>query len=426
MRLNRLSRNVRKGSWRVDKTYIKAGRLLDGAGGEPILDPVIEVTGDRVTGVARGDITGLDGHIIDLGKATLMPGMWDVHVHIWGVRNYSPAEQIINPRDLLVLRAAQDCRNLLQAGFTSVRDCGSVTALSLSRAVKEGTIDGPNIWASGTVISQTGGHADKHYLPISAMRNNDEEWGRLADGPDDCRRAVREAIRMGADFVKICTSGGVGSANTNSLDEHFTPEEIAVMTSEAHRANRRVATHAQGAPGVKNAIKNGVDTVEHGYFLDDECLELMLSKGTYFVPTICLIEVFRRSVKNPLDMPPWRLKKQQLCIEAMEQSFPRAYKAGVKIATGSDYFGAPMRAHGDNADEPITMVNMGMAPKDAIVASTKMSATTVGVERDYGTVAPGKYADIIAIDGNPLSDINLLKTGVRFVMKAGKVKRNDL
>jgi imidazolonepropionase-like amidohydrolase len=408
------------------RTFIRAGLLIDGNGSAPAANPVIVVEGTKVTDIYSGHLPASpDGEVLDLGDMTVMPGLWDAHIHITGTRNYSPAESIINPHDYLVIRAVEDCRNMLWAGITSVRDCGSLIALSLKRAINEGVIPGPHIWASGLVISQTGGHSDPAYLPIETVRSGSDRTGRLADGPDDCRRAAREAIRLGADFVKICTSGGVGSPATHPLNEHFTPPEIAAITSEAHRAGRRVATHAQGAPGIKNAIREGVDTVEHGYFLDDECIDLMLEHGTFLVPTFCLIEVFKASVKRPLDMPPWRLRKQQEVIAAMEASLPMALKAGVKIATGSDYFGPPMRALKDNADEPIVLVKYGMPAMDAIVAATRTAAECVGVERDMGTLEKGKIADIIGIKGNPLEDITLLKSGVSFVMKDGAVFRHD-
>ena len=408
------------------RMFIKAGLLLDGNGSPPLRGPVVVVEDDRVTDVFSGSVpTPAEGTVLDLGGATIMPGMCDAHVHLFGHRGYGVAASIVPPHDLHVLRAGDDCRKMLMAGFTSTRDCGSVIALSLAAASKEGSIAGPHIWASGKVICQTGGHSDAHFLPISVVQNDPNFSGRLADGPDECRKAAREQLRMGADFIKICTSGGVGSEKDHPLDEHLTVPEIAAITEEAHRAGKRVATHAQGAPGVKNAIRAGVDTVEHGYFLDDESISMMLDKGTWFVPTFTLIEVFKTTLARPMDLPPWRLKKQPECIVAMEKSFLKAYKAGVRIAAGTDYFGAPLRAHGDNADEPITMVKYGMRPMDAIVAVTRAGAQCIGVEKDMGTLEKGKIADIIAIKGNPLDDITLLKTGVSFVMKAGRVYKQD-
>jgi len=410
----------------TERIYVRAAAVLDGNGGPALEGAVVVVEGQRITDVYQGELPASpEGTVIDLGPATVMPGMWDAHCHITGTRSYSGADAFTVPAELRTLRAAEDCRRMLWAGITSARDCGSVTAISLARGIREGTIPGPNLWACGKIITQTGGHGDVHYLPLDMVRENPAAGARIADGPDECRAAVREMLRLGADFIKTATSGGVGSEKTHPLDERYTPAEIAAITDEAHRFGRRVASHAQGAPGVKNAILNGVDTIEHGYLIDDECISLMLDRGTYLVPTIALLNVFKAAVSRPLDMPPWRLRKQLELIAVMETNFRRAYEAGVRMATGPDYFGAPMRAHGDNADEPVAMVQYGMKPKDAIVATTRGSAECVGVEDEYGTIAKGRYADIIGLHRNPLDDINQLKEGVFFVMKSGAVFRDD-
>jgi imidazolonepropionase-like amidohydrolase len=410
----------------TQRTFITGQLLLDGNGGSPLPSPVVVVEADRILDVYSGSLPGgVDGQVVDLGDAVLMPGMWDAHCHIAGTRSYSAADAFVIPHDLRVLRAAEDCSKMLQAGVTGARDCGSTIALSLARGIREGTIAGPHLWASGRIITQTGGHGDAHYLPIEMVQDSPDSMARLADGPDECRKAVREMLRLGADFIKIATSGGVGSEKTHPLDERYTPVEIAAITDEAHRFGKLVASHAQAAPGVKNALRNGVDTIEHGYYIDDECVALMLDRGTYFVPTIALLNVFKAAVARPLDMPPWRLRKQLELIAVMETSFRHAVESGVRIATGPDYFGAPMRAHGDSPDEPIAMVQYGMSPAAAIVATTKTSAECVGVGKEYGTVEKGKMADVIGLSDNPLQDITLLKHGVRFVMKAGRIYRND-
>jgi len=396
---------------------LSASLLIDGTGADPIKDAVIIVEGNKIVEVGSKHDVRIPSraHKIELGAKTLMPGMFDVHIHLMGARGYNPAEKIITPHDLLVLRAAEDCFKILKAGFTTVRDCGSTIALSLKRAVESGIIPGPRIYAAGKTLSQTAGHGDIHYLPKEEVL---KQGNLICDGPDECRRAAREALREGADFIKIMTTGGVGSEKDNPWEPQFTIEEIKAITYEAHNVGKRVASHAQGEQGVKNAIISGVDTIEHGYFLDEECIELMLKHGTYYVPTFTLVEVYKRSIQTPYDMPPWRLRKQQLCIEAMPKSLMKAYKAGVKIATGTDYFGAPLRAHGDNADELITMVKYGMKAMDVLVAATKISAECLGIEDTVGTLVSGKIADIIALDGNPLEDITAVKR-VDYVMKEG-------
>lgn len=398
---------------------IVASSIIEGTGSKPIRDGVIIVNGDKIIDVGPIEDVQIpsSANRIDLGKRTIMPGMIDVHVHIRGIRSYSASEGIVIPHDLKVLRAAEDCFTLLKAGFTTVRDCGSRIALSLKRAINANVIPGPRIFAAGRPISQTGGHTDIHYLPREEVLKNGI---LLCDGPDDCRRAAREALRDGADFLKISTTGGIGSEKDNPWEPQFTIDEIKAITYEAHNLGKRVATHAQGAQGVKNAIIGGVNSIEHGYFLDDECIELMLKNDVYYVPTFALVEVYKKSVNNPYDMPPWRLRKQKMCIDAMPKSLMKAYEAGVTIATGPDYFGAPLRRHGDNADELIAMVKYGMKPMDVLVAATKNGAECIGIEEEIGTLTRGKKADIIALDGNPLDNIESVKS-VSFVMKEGSI-----
>jgi imidazolonepropionase-like amidohydrolase len=398
---------------------LKASKVITGTGSEPIKDGVIVVEGNTIKEVGpKSRVKPPAGaYELDLGKVTLMPGMIDAHAHILGVRSYSSAETITTPHDLLVLRAAEDCLKLLKAGFTTVRDCGSSIALSLKRAINSDVIPGPSLYASGRPLSQTAGHGDEHFLPRAEVI---KQGTLLCDGPDDCRRAARECLRDGADLIKIMTSGGVGSEKDNPWEPQFTVEEIKAITYEAHVVGKRVATHAQGAQGIKNAIIGGVDTVEHGYLLDDECVKLMLEHGTYYVPTFALVEVYKKALANPYDMPEYRLRKQKMCLEAMPKSLMKAYKAGVKIATGPDYFGAPLREHGDNADELLAMVKYGMKPMDVIVAATKNGAECIGIQDKVGTLAEGKTADIIALQGDPLGEIEAVKK-VCFVMKGGTI-----
>jgi imidazolonepropionase-like amidohydrolase len=398
---------------------LKASKVITGTGSEPIKDGVIVIEGNTIKEVGpKSRVKPPAGaYELDLGKVTLMPGMIDAHAHILGVRSYSSAETITTPHDLLVLRAAEDCLKLLKAGFTTVRDCGSSIALSLKRAINSDVIPGPSLYAAGRPLSQTAGHGDEHFLPRAEVI---KQGTLLCDGPDDCRRAARECLRDGADLIKIMTSGGVGSEKDNPWEPQFTVEEISAITYEAHVVGKRVATHAQGAQGIKNAIIGGVDTVEHGYLLDDECVKLMLEHGTYYVPTFALVEVYKRALANPYDMPEYRLRKQKMCLEAMPKSLMKAYEAGVKIATGPDYFGAPLREHGDNADELVAMAKYGMKPMDVIVAATKNGAECIGIQDKVGTLAEGKTADIVALQGDPLREMEAVKK-VCFVMKGGSI-----
>jgi len=398
---------------------VRAACLIDAVSPEPIRDGVVCVENGLITAVGPASRVPAPAgaHRIELGERTLMPGMMDVHVHLSGSRSYNEAN---TDRDLLAVRAAVDCRKLLDIGITTVRDVGSMIAIALRRATADGEIPGPRIYAAGPIISQTGGHADAHNLPIEEARKRRNAI--LADSPAECRQAVRLAVRAGADLIKICTTGGVGSMNDDPEDEHFTMEEIAAIVDEAHRARRRVASHAQGKAGILNAVRAGVDSIEHGYYLDEECTAEMERRGTYFVPTLALLDVYKRAVEKPHDMPAWRLRKQQAAIPAIERAFAVARGSSLVIGTGSDYSGAPLRAHGDNTDEPISMACYGMEAMRVIQAATINSARVIGIERHTGSLEPGKWADIIAVDGDPLADIHALRS-VAFVMKEGAIHR---
>jgi imidazolonepropionase-like amidohydrolase len=399
---------------------IRADRLVDVVNRDVIEDGIVVVAGETIesVGPAAGATLAPDTVLYELGDRTVLPGLLDVHLHLIGSRTYSAGENHVVPRDVLLLRAAEDCGRLLDAGFTTVRDAGGVFALHLKRAIDEGTVAGPRIRAAGPVICQTGGHADAHYRPLDEVRQSENTI--IADGVVECRQAVRRAIRAGADLIKICTTGGIGSEKDHPEDEHFTDEEIATLVDEAHRAGRRVAAHAQGAKGVLNAVRGGVDSIEHGYFLDEECAAAMLERGTYFVPTFTLVEFFQKTLANPAGLPEWRLRKQGAAIDAMKRSFALASDVGLPMGAGTDYVGVPLRAHGDNADEPITMARYGLDPLEAIAVATIGGARTMGLEGLVGSLDVGKAADVIAVDGDPTSDIEALRQ-VSFVMKAGTI-----
>jgi imidazolonepropionase-like amidohydrolase len=397
-------------------TVLRARRLLDVEGGTLLLDHDVAFDGDTIVGVGEG----LQGdEVIELGDCTLLPGFFDMHVHLSGFRTYGES-RFLPERDVLAVRAAQDCEALLRAGFTTVRDCGSTIALNLRDLVADGTIAGPRIFAAGPVLCQTGGHSEPHHLPIEQARRDPES--RVADGPWECRRAVREAVRAGADHIKICTTGGIASERNGPHDTHFTPEEIEAIVDEAHRLGRKVAAHAQGTAGVLAAVRAGVDSIEHGYYLDDECVREMAGRGTVYVPTFDLKTVFERMVQDRHDMPEWRLAKQREAMKAMSASLHLARKAGVLMATGSDYYGPPLRGHGDNADEPIAWVADGVPEIEALQALTASSARALELEHKTGALRPGLWADVVAVAGNPLEDITALRR-VRLVVKAGAVHR---
>ena len=401
-------------------TLVRAAFLFDGLG-PPIADGAVLVDDDRViaAGPAVEIVAPPAAATIDLGDRAILPGLIDAHIHFQGRR---PGSGELPDRPLDALRAAADARSVLASGFTTVRDCGSANGIALRRAIAEGDVEGPRILAAGPTISQTGGHADWHSLPYELLPYFDDD-ALIVDGVDECRRAVRRAVRAGADLVKICTTGGVGSERDHMLDEHFTPAEIETIVDEAHRLGRRVAAHAQGKGGILNAVQAGVDTIEHGYFLDEECVELMLARGTGFVPTFGLIEFFRRTLAEPGDLPAWRIEKQRQCIDAMERSFPLAAAAGIPIATGSDDYGIKGRELGRSVEELVAMVRSGgVDPIQVLRYATSGGARLLGLEGEVGVLTAGAAADLVAVDGRPWDRIEAVRD-VAFVMRGGRVVR---
>lgn len=394
--------------------------LFDGVG-PPIADGAVLVVGGEIVAAGpRGSIAAPpDAESINLGARSILPGLIDAHLHFQGFRRGGAAW----PDAMLdAVRATAEARRVVESGFTTVRDCGSANAVALRVAIDEGSVVGPRILAAGPPISQTGGHSDWPDTPYDLLPLLSAHT-LVADGVDDCRRAVRRVLRGGADLIKICTTGGVGSPRTHMLDEHFTRAEIEAIVEEAHRAGKPVAAHAQGKAGALNAIRAGVDTIEHGYFIDDECIEAMLEHGTALVPTFGLSRFFRRSLEDPGALPAWRIAKQRECIEAMARSFPRAAAAGIPIATGSDTYGIPGRELGTSAEELVAMVQDGGIDASTVLYwATAGGARVLGVADRVGALAPGLAADVIAVDGRPWEDIEAIR-GVAFVMVGGRTVR---
>lgn len=402
----------------TSRHLLRAKRAFDTESRSLMTDPAILVEDDNVTwiGPAADAPTPRDAEVHDFGDQTLLPGLIDVHVHLAGTRSVAPSGP--SRPEVAILRAAEDCRRLLAAGFTTVRDCGGPFALGLRDAVVAGILDGPDIIAAGPIICQTGGHADDEVF--RAMATYPTPAAIIADGEDECRRAVRTAIRAGADFIKICTTGGVGSMRDHPQDAHYTDREIAAIVDEAHRAGRKVAAHAQGKAGILAAVRAGVDSIEHGYYLDDECARALLDHHTWLVPTCALVEVFEHGLRDSTGLPPWRARKQAEVIAAMPEALRIAYNSGIPMATGSDYLGNSGRAHGDNADEAIGMVRHGIATRDALWSATSGGAQLLGCHDRVGSLKAGLRADIVAVAGDPTVDITALRS-VDFVMKAGRI-----
>ena len=387
--------------------YVDCGTLVR-ATGESIADARIRIEGGRVADVGTRESVEAVGERVDHSGEIVLPGLVDAHLHLQGHRSMDPMEWVTERTALSTARATADLRSLLDAGFTTVRDVGSTTALGLREAVDEGTIPGPRVFTSGRAISQTGGHGDVHSLPHEWVADGEATISTLADGPDECRREARRRIRDGVDCLKIMTTGGVLSERDAPDQSQFTDAEVAAMVEEAHRVGVPVASHAQGTAGVVRALENGVDTIEHGFYLDDAALDLFLETDATFVPTLAIMH---RIVTEGADhgVPEYGLEKAREAREAHFDSTRRAYEAGVPIATGTDFLGPELVPHGTNALELELLVSeVGMSEAEAIAAATGVAARTVPAD-DVGHLDVGAHADFLAVEADPLSDVSALR-----------------
>jgi len=408
----------------LDKKAVVGGKLIDGTGGEPLDNAVIVIEKDRITDVGSKNEVNIppDAQIINAEGKTVLPGLIEAHVHLMGAVSMNPHMWLIDSVGLRALRSAAEAKRLLEAGFTSCRDVGSSTTLDLKRAINEGHLPGPRIFAAGRAISQTAGHADAHDIPMGWL--TEHGWiGRMADGPDECRKAAREQLRDGADLLKIMTTGGVMSEKDHPLWPQMTVEEAKAVVEEATNVNTIVATHAQGTKGILNGIEAGVKTIEHGIFLDEECIEQMLKQNVILVPTLSVIGNLAR-VGHEHGVPEYGIRKARETTETHFKNIQKAVEAGVTIAAGADFLGPDLCRHGDNALELAMLVEAGFSPMQAIVAGTRNSAHAIGPKGEYlGTLETGKVADLLIIDGDPSKDITLLqdKERIKTVMKDGIV-----
>ena len=387
--------------------YVDCGTLVR-ATGESIADARIRIADGRVTDVGTQESVGASGERVDHSGETVIPGLIDAHLHLQGHRSMDPMDWVRDGTALGAARATADLRSLLEAGFTSVRDVGSTTGLGLREAVAEGSIPGPRVFTSGRAISQTGGHGDVHSVPREWVTGGEATISTLADGADECRTEARKRVREGVDCLKIMTTGGVLSERDSPDQSQFTGAEVAAMTEEAHRVGIPVASHAQGTPGIVRALENGVDTVEHGFYLDGAALDLFLETEATFVPTLSIVH---RIVTEGADhgVPEYGLEKAREAREAHVDSTRRAYEAGVPIATGTDFLGPDLAPHGTNALELELLVSeIGLSEAEAVAAATGVAARTVPAD-DVGHLDVGAHADFLAVEADPLSDISVLR-----------------
>jgi imidazolonepropionase-like amidohydrolase len=369
-----------------------------------------------------------DAEVIDLGGMYLLPGLIDAHLHLVGMRTGDfVKEPLLTPYETFVARVVKDLEELIYSGFTTVGDAGSLIAVKVKQAVNEGTIVGPRIVAAGLTLSPTFGHGDTHYLPIEYVdfrttRKLTPLASLICDGVDECRKAARYALREDADFIKIMATGGVLSQKDRPEYRQFTLEEIKAIVDEARAAGRFVHAHAQGTEGIKNAILGGVKVIAHAIYIDEECSALAKDLDVVVVPTLSIVDRIL-AIGSKIGIPEWGLKKAEEANKAHISNIRKAYKLGVKIATGTDFCGGPLRM-GDNALEIKLLVEkVGMEPKEALIAATRVAAEAVGLKDKVGTIEKGKIADLIAVSGNPLSNLDILmsKDNIKLVIKEGKI-----
>ncbi|MFI6757479.1 amidohydrolase family protein [Rhodococcus coprophilus] len=400
---------------------LKAAGLLDVDTGEIIRPGILRIDGDRIVGIGGEP----EGEVIDLGDQILMPGLMDMEVNLlMGGRGEKPVYSTVqDDPPLRMLRAVGNSRRTLRAGFTTVRNLGLFVKtggylldVALGKAIDAGWVDGPRIVPAGHAITPTGGHLDPTMFAAFApgvLELTIEEG--IANGIDEVRKAVRYQIKHGAQLIKVCVSGGVMSHTGLPGAQHYSDEELRAIVDEAHRRGLKVASHTHGADAVRSAVAAGIDCIEHGFLIDDDAIDQMVQNGTFLVPTTRLADAMDIS-HAPADL---QAKAAEMFPKA-RTSVLAAYKAGVKIAVGTD---APAIPHGKNADELVALVDRGMPPLAVIQAATINAAELIDVD-DRGRLAEGLLADIIAVPGDPTEDITVTQN-VRFVMKGGKVYVNN-
>ncbi len=399
-------------------TAIRCGTFIDGTGADPVRGATLVFENNTIVSVDRSGSVPRDADVVDAGHLTVMPGMIDCHVHLssstWGVQ-----ERLLMPYSLLIAHAFVHARTTLEAGFTSVRDAAG-TPRGAMRMHSAAVLVVATMACIGVMPPST--------MPNGAniRPNNSEMPHSVVDGIEGVRRASREVLRAGADQIKVHTSGGVMSPNDEPGATGFAPEEIAAIVYEARAAGKTVMAHAQANQGIKNAVLGGIQSIEHGIYLDEEVVEEMKRRGTFLVPTLVApLWVIRRAEKDPSSIPPFALRKAREVMVDHQASFRLAVERGVRVAMGTDTGVGP---HGTNAEELQRMVEGGMTPMQAIVATTKTAAECMRIAHLTGTLEVGKRADLLGVDGDPLADISVLqdKSRLALIMRDGRTFRSPI
>ncbi len=404
--------------------------LIDGTGAAPIPNAALLIENGRIRAVGRADAIPLpyvDITRINAQGGYVLPGFIDAHVHMWH-DDFDVMREMTDPLSLNFFRAIGNMKRTIEAGITTVRDAGG-SDLGMKMAVDKGLVLGPRMQISITVMSTTGGHID-YWQPSGA--NLDEMFpypGRpsgISDGVDGVRHKVREILRSGADVIKICTTGGVMSPMDDPQDAQYSMDELRAIVEEAgNRRHTKVMSHSQGAQGTKNAVRAGIHSIEHGIFLDEEAIELMLEHGTFLVPTLIAIPGILEMHETKHNMPEWGVRKARELLDVHKESITKAYRAGVKIAMGTD---VPVVPHGQNLRELGLMCSVGMSAMEVIVATTLTAAECLGWQDKIGTLETGKLADVVISKTDPLADLRSLENvdNIALVMKEGNIVKNLL
>ncbi|MEJ1240673.1 amidohydrolase family protein [Chryseolinea sp. T2] len=407
----------------AQKTLVHCGTLIDGKSNDVQSQVTLVIEGNKITSVEKGfkPASGTD-KLIDLSSKTVMPGLIDMHVHLEGETNKDQALQrfTLNEADV-AFRSTVNAKKTLMAGFTTVRDLGgSGVNVALRNAINQGIVVGPRIFTAGKSIATTGGHADPTNGYRKDLMGDPGPKEGVINSPEDARQAVRQRYKDGSDLIKITATGGVLSIAKDGSGPQFTLEELKAIIETAKDYGFHVAAHAHGAEGMKRAVEAGVTTIEHGTKMTEEIMDLMIKKGTYFVPTISAGKFVAEQAKVPGYYHPLVVPKALEIGPQIQATFAKAYKRGVKIAFGTD---ASVYPHGDNGKEFTYMVEAGMPAMEAIKSATSVPAGIMGMADKIGTIAPGMIADIVGTDENPVKNIRTMET-VSFVMKEGVVYKN--
>jgi len=427
--VNRLGGHVHPEPSPAAKTYaLKAARLFDGQSNSLISPGVVVVADGKIISAGSSASIPTGAEVIDLGDATLLPGFIDAHTHLtmmnsddWKQRQLDTLQKPIAEQ---ALDAAVNAKITLMAGITTVRDVGShdYIDVGLRNAIRSGKVPGPRMLVSVHAIGSTGGHCDDSAgFRASLFPHETGPSEGVVNGADQARYAVRLAHKYGADIIKTCASGGVLSPTDEVDTPQLTQEELNAIVDEAHALRRKVATHCHGAEAAKRAIRAGVDSIEHGTFLDDEALDMMKQHGTYFVPTLMAVQGLQEQLDKGIYMPPAIALKARMAIAQIRLTFQKARAKGINIGLGTD---AAVYPHGRNPEEFHQMVDLGMKPIDALKAGTSADAQLLGLADRLGTLEPSKIADVVAVTGNPVENIRQTEH-VFFVMKEGVIYRND-